>query len=70
LRAAGNDVEEIEYASIGHIGIISAMAKPLRWRADVLGDVTRFLSSRLKLDPVPERKVCDLDPQRAKAAVR
>jgi acetyl esterase/lipase len=44
LREGGNDVTEIEYPSLGHIGIILAIARPLRWRADVLDDVTKFIS--------------------------
>lgn len=42
LRAAGVPVERKHYEGIGHVGILTAMARPWRGRAGVLDDVTRF----------------------------
>lgn len=42
LQAAGVAVERKRYAKLGHIGILTAMAKPFRGRASVLDDVTAF----------------------------
>lgn len=43
LTAAGGEARAIEYAGIGHVGLVSALARPLRWRADVLDDVDAFI---------------------------
>lgn len=43
LRAAGGRVRSVEYPGIGHVGLISAFAKPFRWRAEVLDDVVAFV---------------------------
>ena len=42
LRAAGVRAERVTYPGVGHVGILTAMAKPLRGRASVLDDITRF----------------------------
>ncbi|MEO7654235.1 MAG: alpha/beta hydrolase [Sphingomicrobium sp.] len=42
LLAAGVRVERVRYPGLGHIGILTAVAKPWRGRASVLDDVTRF----------------------------
>lgn len=42
LRAAGVAVERKRYAGVGHIGIVTAIAVPLRGRAPVLEDMARF----------------------------
>ncbi|MDL2340563.1 MAG: alpha/beta hydrolase [Pseudomonadota bacterium] len=42
LEAAGIAVERKRYAKIGHIGILTALAKPFRGRAPVLDDVAAF----------------------------
>jgi acetyl esterase/lipase len=42
LRRAGVPVEVRTYADVGHVGILTAFAKPFRGRASVLGDVVRF----------------------------
>lgn len=44
LRVAGNSVETAEYKGVGHIGILLALSRPLRWRAPVLDDVVKFAS--------------------------
>ena len=36
LQAAGADVRKIEYAGIGHMGLVLAISRPFRWRAPVL----------------------------------
>lgn len=42
LRAAGAQVERHRYANVGHAGLVTAIAKPLRGRATVLGDMIAF----------------------------
>lgn len=42
LRAAGVRVERRSYAHVGHVGILIAIARPLRGRAGVLEDMVRF----------------------------
>lgn len=55
LRAAGSTVETAEYPGIGHLGIVTAIAAPLRWRAPVLDAMTRFAS---RFGSVQPRKAC------------
>ena len=43
LETAGVKVEVHELNGIGHMGIVTAIAKPLRWRAPVIDIVTNFL---------------------------
>jgi acetyl esterase/lipase len=45
LRAAGAEAVTIEYPGLGHAGTLVNIARPLRWRADVLDDVTRFFDA-------------------------
>ena len=42
LRAAGIAVDRERYPNIGHIGILTAIARPFRGRAPVLEDMARF----------------------------
>lgn len=42
LRAVGGTVEQRSYRDIGHVGIITAIARPLRRRAPVLAEVIAF----------------------------
>ncbi|HWJ58911.1 MAG TPA: alpha/beta hydrolase [Sphingomicrobium sp.] len=42
LRAGGVRVERVTYPRVGHVGILTAIAKPLRGRASVLDDMTAF----------------------------
>lgn len=42
LRAGGVPVEVKRYPGIGHVGILTAIAKPLRGRAPVLADMAAF----------------------------
>jgi acetyl esterase/lipase len=42
LRAAGSDVERHRYPEVGHAGVVTAIARPLRGRAPVLVDMTAF----------------------------
>jgi hypothetical protein len=44
LTAAGGTVRERVYPSLGHVGLVAALAWPLRWRADVLGEVSAFVT--------------------------
>ncbi|WP_420143471.1 prolyl oligopeptidase family serine peptidase [Sphingobium sp.] len=43
LRSAGVPVEIRRYAGIGHVGMVTAIARPLRFRASVLEDSTPFI---------------------------
>ncbi|NLH80304.1 MAG: alpha/beta hydrolase [Phyllobacteriaceae bacterium] len=43
LDAHGTAVRTVVYPDIGHVGLVSAIAKPFRWRADVLDDVVAFV---------------------------
>ena len=44
ITERGGHVEQKTYAGIGHVGMVSAFARPLRGRASVLNDVDAFLS--------------------------
>jgi acetyl esterase/lipase len=44
VRAAGGAAELKLYPGLGHTGIVSSIAWPLRWRASVLADILGFLS--------------------------
>jgi dipeptidyl aminopeptidase/acylaminoacyl peptidase len=43
LRVVGTDVRKIEYAGIGHMGLVLAISRPLRWRAPVLRELVAFV---------------------------
>lgn len=43
LTDHGAPVERVDYPGIGHIGLVMAIARPLRWRAPVLDDIARFV---------------------------
>lgn len=45
LAAAGVAAEIKEYPGIGHIGLLLALARPLRWRAPVLDDIETFFKN-------------------------
>jgi acetyl esterase/lipase len=45
LQAAGSVAVAREYAGLGHAGTLIGIARPLRWRHDVLGDVTSFFAA-------------------------
>jgi acetyl esterase/lipase len=42
LRSAGVPVERKTYPGVGHVGLLTAIAKPLRGRASVLDDMAAF----------------------------
>lgn len=44
LGAAGVAVERRRYPSVGHVGLVTAIARPLRGRAPVLDDLAAFAS--------------------------
>lgn len=44
LEAAGVPVVTRAYEDLGHAATLLALSRPLRWRADVLGDVTDFFA--------------------------
>lgn len=43
LSAKGVPVRKLEFDSIEHIGILTAIAWPFRWRAPVLEEIVRFV---------------------------
>jgi acetyl esterase/lipase len=43
LREVRTRVKVIEYPDIGHVGLVTAISRPLRWRASVLDDMVRFI---------------------------
>jgi acetyl esterase/lipase len=43
LQAVGVEAQVIEYPGLGHVGIVAALAAPLRFLAPVLDDVDQFL---------------------------
>jgi acetyl esterase/lipase len=45
LRGVGSRVDVVEYAGIGHVGLVLALSQPFRWRAAVLDDIVRFVGS-------------------------
>lgn len=47
LRHAGAPVETRVYRGVGHIGILLALSKPFRGKAEALDDMTRFLHAKL-----------------------
>jgi acetyl esterase/lipase len=44
LRQAGTEVQALELDGIGHLGIVTAIAAPLRWRAPVLEQMVDFIN--------------------------
>ena len=54
LAAAGNRVELEIYPGIGHVGLVIALAAPLRWLAPVLADVSAFLRATSTARERPE----------------
>jgi acetyl esterase/lipase len=46
LEAVGSSVTLRTYPRLGHLGILSAYAWPLRWRAPVLEDTLKFLQAQ------------------------
>ena len=54
LSAAGVPVEVRSYPGVGHIGIVTALARPFRGKAPVLADVAYF-AHRVTADSVAER---------------
>jgi hypothetical protein len=45
LLAAGTPVRTIEYDGIGHMGLLLAISRPLRWRAPALKEMVTFIRS-------------------------
>jgi acetyl esterase/lipase len=45
LLAAGTPVRTVEYDGIGHMGLVLAISRPLRWRAPALKEMVTFIRS-------------------------
>lgn len=45
IRAFGSKVEERLYPRVGHLSVLGALARPLRFLAPVIDDVTEFVTS-------------------------
>lgn len=45
LTEHGAPVRRIDYSGIGHVGLVTAIGRLLRWRAPVLDDIVRFVGS-------------------------
>ena len=50
VNAAGGTARHKIYPGVGHVGILTAILPPLRWRAPVLKDMIRFLDSHSQHD--------------------
>ncbi|MEC9369621.1 MAG: alpha/beta hydrolase [Pseudomonadota bacterium] len=48
LEAAGTPVRKLELDGLGHIGILLAVARPLRWRAPVLEEMVEFMKENAR----------------------
>ncbi|HEY0312225.1 MAG TPA: alpha/beta hydrolase [Allosphingosinicella sp.] len=53
LRAAGVPARIVRYSGLGHVGVLTAIARPLRGRAPVLDDVARFVDEVTRGKPTP-----------------
>nr|WP_202131736.1 alpha/beta hydrolase [Aurantiacibacter rhizosphaerae] len=53
LRAAGVAAQMVRYPGIDHVGVLIAMSRPLRGRAPVLDDASRFIAS--VTGPLPDQ---------------
>lgn len=51
LEAVGVRVERQRYPHVGHVGLVTAIAMPLRNRASVLNDVSAFVSRTVGITP-------------------
>ena len=54
LAAAGNRAQLKIYPDLGHVGLLIALAAPLRWLAPVLADVSAFLRATSTAAERPE----------------
>ncbi|HRD75367.1 MAG TPA: alpha/beta hydrolase [Hyphomicrobiaceae bacterium] len=54
LRASGNVAVGIEYPRLGHVGLLTAIARPLRWRGTVLDDIADFIERHAGGEAEPE----------------
>lgn len=54
LERHGTRVKTVVYPDIGHVGLVSALAKPFRWRADVLDDIVGFISADRATKPAEQ----------------
>ncbi|WP_424625225.1 alpha/beta hydrolase [Achromobacter marplatensis] len=61
LRTAGACARLVEYPGLGHKLLVGALARPLRWRAPVLDDLSAFVaaSPAPPLSTLPQTDGCD-----------
>jgi acetyl esterase/lipase len=53
LGRVQTSVRVIEYPNIGHVGLVTAISKPLRWRAPVLEDIISFVDRQAPKSGMP-----------------
>ena len=56
LKASGTDVQTLEFSNIGHLSILTAIAKPLRGWAPVLDAMREFMVRNANLAPPDSSK--------------
>ncbi len=52
LVEAGSEAEAIEFSNLGHINLVLALSRPLRWRAPVLANMLAFINRHAPSDAV------------------
>jgi len=62
LRAQGVAVERKSYPDVGHIGLVTAIAKPLRGHASILEDMADFAHKVTRIEGRGQRT--DIEPMR------
>jgi len=58
LEKAGAKTCKLEYADIGHVGLVLALSRPLRWRAPVLEATVKFIEEVTNNKFAPSRIGC------------
>lgn len=46
LRESGVEAKVVEFEGLGHADVLTALARPLRWRAPVLSEISGFFGAR------------------------
>ncbi|MCF6199696.1 MAG: alpha/beta hydrolase [Hyphomicrobiaceae bacterium] len=58
LEKAGAQTCKLEYADIGHVGLVLAISRPLRWRAPVLDACVKFITEVTNGQFTPSQSNC------------